>query len=254
MKYFRVEGKRIIEFPAPYAFDVSNIHFSNYRINDPILKLEDRIFNLCVHYQSLAIVKFESYHELITGKYDKYGSIPYVVMKDSIKSTNLLNRLPQLLTCVFDKKGLEFKEIVYRPTLLSGNLRANYMIIGEAPGVGSGYQESVDRVLVYGPSSMLLRNSIDSDILSKCCFTNIMKYSMTKNCPVTLDIAKTHLAYLQNEIDIIKPKKLFSLGNNSWLLLTQLGIETTKIIHPTYFTRKGLKSTSYYNETLRKYI
>lgn len=143
--------------------------------------------------------------------------------------------------------------LVRRPHNPSGNLKAEYMVIGDAPGVGSGAVfNRVERMFTRGPSSHLLRKALISvDIYYSTWFTNLVRNSTERNRPTLSSEVGEYKPYLSKEIEIINPKVIFLLGNHVTAMFDihyaqeRLKRKVITIYHPSYVARMNWKSTEY---------
>lgn len=147
--------------------------------------------------------------------------------------------------------------LVYRPTLPTGNMHAEYMVVGDAPGVGSGVlTDRFDRVLVYGPSSHTLRKAlIDVGIYEKCWMTNLLKLSTPFNRPSSLEEVEDQWPLLERELNLVYPHAVIALGWHVSTMLSEMGIVSRKIFHPSYVARsKSQFSHNEYTDQIRRAI
>ncbi|MFW6285649.1 MAG: uracil-DNA glycosylase [Nanoarchaeota archaeon] len=108
-----------------------------------------------------------------------------------------------------------------------GNIDAKIMLIGEAPGV----QEDLQGIPFCGRSGKELNkllNHINLNI-DDVYITNILKYRPQKNQNPTIEQIKNHTPYLIEQIKIIKPKIIVTLGNYSTKFVLS-GFEIEKMI------------------------
>lgn len=157
---------------------------------------------------------------------------------------------------------IKCSNVVFRRTLPTGNINAEYMIIGDAPGVGNGAKKTLDRALVYGPSSHILRKAlIKNKIIHKCWFTNLLKCAKPNNDKSTINNVISCRNYLLNEISIVKPKVIILLGNHVRQQFEHMypkvfifnEIKIVKINHPSYIVRSN-KTLDMYIEQIKEVI
>ena len=191
----------------------------------------------------------------------KIKSIDY--KKDKVMKYLLLTSLPFSLdnTEMFDIDLWSCRDctkckndVVYRRTMPTGNINAEYMVIGDAPGMGDGPKDTIDRALVYGPSSKILRLALyELGIYHKCWFTNLLKCSKLNNIASQLENVIACRDNLVNEITIIEPKTIILLGNHVESMFKSLylkvvdcnDIKIEKIYHPSYYVRMGKTISDY---------
>jgi DNA polymerase len=94
-----------------------------------------------------------------------------------------------------------------------GNPDAKIMFIGEAPGAN----EDKQGLPFVGAAGKRLNSFLESInlTLDDCYIANILKYRPPDNRPPKPDEMERHVPYLIQQIHIIKPKVLVTLGNFS---------------------------------------
>lgn len=191
--------------------------------------VEDKI---AVNYEFNIFRKFNS----DVSRYLLLTSLPFSFVDVSINLEDLWN-----LDC------RECKTVIYRKTMPTGNLKPEFFIVGDAPGVGNGeLSDRFDRVWVYGQSSHLLRKALFKiGIYFNCWFTNLLKCSTPKNRPSTDREVRACSLQLEREISLLQPKKIFLLGGNVQSMFHDFGIPTINVYHPTYFVRRGIGYREY---------
>lgn len=100
-----------------------------------------------------------------------------------------------------------------------GNPRAKILFVGDTP---TATQESAKSLFV-GRAGEMLTNMIEKVLLiprDEVYITNILKCHIPNNQPPTPTQAHTCLAYLQKEIEIIKPSLVVALGESAYRYLT----------------------------------
>lgn len=142
------------------------------------------------------------------------------------------------------------KNVVYRRSMPTGNMKPRYFVVGDAPGVGSGEFEDkayFDRMWVYGPSSKMLRSALrKAGIYEQCWFTNQIRCSTPGNRPTTEEERKNCLPNLQKEIDLMRPKAIFLLGNAA--RKTRLNPKKARVFgvnHPSYMLYRHMTAGEY---------
>ena len=170
-------------------------------------------------------------------------SLPFIPEKREVPSLDDLWQIPE---------EVDYPTLIYRPTMPTGNLSPSYFVVGDAPGVGGGrlVGGSFDRVFVYGRSSHLLRKAlIKTGIYYKCWFTNLLKLATPKNRPSGLDEVMSFQWLLEQELEILKPRKIILLGahvNEMWLkTFGNLKYDIIKVRHPASYVRGGMGAEEY---------
>lgn len=94
-----------------------------------------------------------------------------------------------------------------------GNLQAQIMVIGEAPGA----EEAKQRIPFVGRSGQLFNRTLEEFGLARSdlYISNIVKVRPPGNRDPQLDEIKAYLPFLLEEIDLIKPKLFVTLGRFS---------------------------------------
>ena len=119
-----------------------------------------------------------------------------------------------------------------------GNIRAKYMVIGQNPGGKGQGSEQYIQTWSNGKSNDFFINILkDAGILLDCWFTNVVLCSTSDN-KINDEIVQM-CDHLINEIDIIKPQKIFTLGNQASKYVKKIvkDIEIIEVPHPTYVKR-----------------
>jgi len=110
-----------------------------------------------------------------------------------------------------------------------GNPDADLLIIGEAPGKNEDLQ-GLPFVGAAGKNLNKLLNTINLN-LSDIYIANILKYRPPKNRDPTPAEIKNHTPYLIDQIKIIKPKVIATLGNFATkFVLSEFKVENMKKI------------------------
>lgn len=184
--------------------------------------------------------------------YLKLTSLPFA-LKDF--DNNKLERLwKPLLNCFKCNKSTS---LLYQNSLPTGNINAKIFVIGDCPGVGNDKIMKDERMFVFGPSSHLLRNMlIEVELYKLSWFTNLVGCPKFKNKNTEDYEIKNCFNNLRNQINIIKPKVLISLGNHVDKKFRKLNlvkffkdnynIDYINIHHPAYYARKS--------NSLEKYV
>ncbi|MDR0915448.1 MAG: uracil-DNA glycosylase [Endomicrobium sp.] len=207
----------------------------------------------------LKLIKTNLEDNIEWGEYDLYND--YVV-KDK---EQLLNELKcQVNMCHNCQLGNKRINVVFG----IGNVNASLMLIGEAPG----YEEDHKGEPFIGKAGQLLTKIINSINYNRqeVYITNIVKCHPKKNivncnkrdnnrAPTLYEI-KNCVKYLNQQIDIIKPKVIVTLGSSATkgLLNTDINISVVRgsimkykdiIVIPTYHPAALLR-----NNNLKKYV
>jgi DNA polymerase len=135
----------------------------------------------------------------------------------------------------------------------TGNLKPKVFVIGEAPGVGDGQKKGFDRVFVYGRTSHFLRMVLlKSKLYYKTWFTNLLKCSLENNRRATKNEFDECLKNLINELTILKPDIIITLGANvkDFFLrrVSKLISSKQRVIslrHPSYFLYQPNRKNEY---------
>ncbi len=137
--------------------------------------------------------------------------------------------------------------VVFRHTVVTGNLSPDLMVIGDAPGIGDGeLVDHFDRVFTYGLSSRLLRRAlIKTGDYWNACFSNILKCSTPGNRPSTQDEVDNCHPFITNELRLLKPKRILVLGAHAKGMLDNIDAPVSYAKHPSYFIRSGLDFRQY---------
>jgi DNA polymerase len=146
-----------------------------------------------------------------------------------------------------------------------GNQNAKLMFIGEGPGAT---EDETGRPFV-GRAGQLLTNMIEKGLeipRSEVYIANIVKCRPPNNRVPTPQEAKSCIAYLFKQIEIVNPKILVALGATSYRYLTGDNTPITKIrgevikfqnriliptFHPSYLLRNPSKKKEVYEDLLK---
>lgn len=180
-------------------------------------------------------------------------------LSGSIKHYLLLSSIPFSvgtsvnISSLWPTNCFKCKTVVFRRTMPTGNVKPKYVIIGDAPGVGDGAKDTIDRVLVYGRSSHLLRKALGIlGIYWDCWFTNLLKCALENNRPSTKKEVANCFPYLKNEIDTLKPKFIIALGHHVDSMLRQFGYTGIRIYHPSYYVRSNKSYKEYASHIMKQ--
>lgn len=184
--------------------------------------------------------------------YLQLTSLPYTLKNSD--SEKLKKVWEPLLNCFKCEKDAS---ILYQNSLPTGNIDAKIFVVGDCPGVGNDMIMKDERMFVFGPSSHLLRNMLSEiDIYKLSWFTNLVGCPKFDNKNTEDYEIKNCFSNLKNQVSIIKPKVLISLGNHVDKKFRELnlvkffednyGINYVNVHHPAYYVRKG--------NNLKKYV
>ncbi|HTJ49421.1 MAG TPA: uracil-DNA glycosylase family protein [Cyclobacteriaceae bacterium] len=219
-----------------------SVKWTNQRM---LTKKEDEI----VKEKKYLLFSQASFESNEVKRYLALGSIPYIV--DAQPSFSLEEIWPTEWPMQKEIDGL-----VRRPTVPTGNLKPDFFLIGDAPGVGDGALYSrFDRVFVYGQSSHILRKALLANgLYYQCFFTNLLKLSTPNNRPSLSSEVELHKQYLMKEIDLMKPKGIIILGKHVQEMFkahyftadnAPHDIEVRLAYHPSYMNKTGKTPQEY---------
>jgi uracil-DNA glycosylase family 4 len=183
----------------------------------------------------------------ISLSYYKHNYLPYFDRKNDINEA--FDRIKNLW-----RDDCEYKKtcsVFWGPTRSSGNIFPKYMIVGLNPGIGD-YLKTGDWgtfLSGYGPSTVTLRDALHSlGILDQCWLTNLVRCATDKNSsPSISDAIRCFDNWLSEEIKILKPEVIFTLGKDATSLASNCMLYTIGIKHPAFYVRQGLRE-EYYKE------
>lgn len=126
---------------------------------------------------------------------------------------NNYNKLEKLKIKISNELICPLKETAKNLVFGKGNPDAQIMFIGEAPGE----QEDIQGAPFVGAAGRELDRLLKSIGLSieKVYIANILKYRPPNNRPPKKDEIERHTPYLIEQIKIIQPKIIITLGNYS---------------------------------------
>jgi len=216
----------------------------------------DRLVNQCIQYGWVAqdaLIKFENniaWNKTAFIEIDKpdaylgvfkYTSLPWVQSNHVNSARTKLSTLWRSDTC----RKCPF--MVYRHTEGVGNLNPEVMVVGEAPGVGNGEIERFDRVLVYGPTSHLIRDVLYSmKLIQNCWFTNLMKCSFPNNRAGKSKEFNECYGYLAEEFELLNPKLIIALGVSVGSFLSNfkdIKCPVIPVMHPSFYLAQNRRPT-----------
>jgi uracil-DNA glycosylase family 4 len=120
-----------------------------------------------------------------------------------------------------------------------GNVRAKYMIVGQNPaGKGRNTNKYVTMWFNGARAEFLLDVLKKAGIYMDCWFTNIVECSTTDN-KITNEQVSYCLNNFKMQVNIIKPQKIFTLGQEAtkYVQANCKDIEVIEVEHPTYMKR-----------------
>lgn len=152
------------------------------------------------------------------------------------------------------------------PVLGDGDLNANIVFVGEAPG----YWEDIEGKPFVGSAGKLLEEAIRKAGLSResVYITNIVKCRPPENRDPRPEEIKACGPYLDEQLDLIKPKIIVTLGRHSTayilskagIAFRSMGVVQGKIFEVKFWESKTYIIPSYhpaaalYNMRLKGYI
>ncbi len=157
----------------------------------------------------------------------KYSNISITPQKESvdikgIKDISILKN--EALSCTLCDLSKNRKQVVFG----DGNPNADIMFISDNINFA---QENTNN-LFSGRSGELLSNMIEKVLLiskSKIYFTNLVKCRPDNNTKITTTEAHTCLFYLKQEIELVKPKIVVTLGIDAYNYLTEGNVKLEDI-------------------------
>lgn len=211
------------------------------------LRQEEHAFidNACVFVQSTYTDDFKRYLAL--------GSIPHIVDMDldlaeqeGREKLQILWKQSGMFELLYDRSPL----FAGRPTLPIGNLRASFLIIGDAPGQGKlvPIHNEFDRTLAYGPSSHMLRKALLSNgLYYDCWFTNLCKLSIRENAPSNAEQRALHKSILDQELALLVPERIITLGTHVHEAFIAMydARYVFKVPHPAWAHRTNMTPQAY---------
>lgn len=138
----------------------------------------------------------------------------------------------------------------------SRNLSKKYMFVGlnpsyrRFPGI---YQAFGGEVKSAGSGDIFVGWLKELDVLKDSYITNIQKCSTETNTVNTHEI-DICFPFLQEEIELVKPKIIISLGNKVHEYLTSYGINTAKIPHPSFIISYNGMTPDKYKQIIQKVL
>ncbi|MGV8141941.1 MAG: uracil-DNA glycosylase family protein [Candidatus Woesearchaeota archaeon] len=140
-----------------------------------------------------------------------------------------IEELEKVKSKILDELKCPLKDAAKNLVFGKGNPDASIMFIGEAPGAQED-EQGIPFVGAAGKELDKLLRSI-SLTLDDAYIANILKYRPPENRDPTIDEIYRHTPYLIEQIKIIKPKIICTLGNYSTkFVLAQFNIPNMKNI------------------------
>jgi len=136
-----------------------------------------------------------------------------------------------------------------------GNILADYMIVGLNPSHYSLNMSRNSTVFHHGYyCNMFKQTLINAGIYLNSWFTNCFMYPIKGN-KVKKSHTNMHQHLLDIQIQLIKPKYIFALGNKSYdyLISTYPNQNVIKEEHPTYVYRFNLKNKEYLDNYIKSF-
>jgi DNA polymerase len=192
---------------------LSNLpHFYlNREIQDPIRIFED---SLATSGEAYFLLDRSDLSVEAVRRYLILTSLPFMFREDQTSRTDTVEESLSKLWDPGLKKCKQCPTVVRRLTMPTGNLNPKIMVVAEAPGVGDGKKAGFDRVLVYGPTSYLLRQSmVDAGIYFDSWFTNLLKCALPGNRGGFLEEYENCAPKLAKEFNILKPERVILFGS-----------------------------------------
>lgn len=153
-------------------------------------------------------------------KYLCLTSLPYLFLERSL-SDEMRAVWEQRLRRVWPLSwsgGTSVSGIQYRAVMPTGNLMPKYMFVFETPVILPKYRDKFDRMLTRGTFAQRFRKALYSlGILDECWFTSIIKTAVVNRWHreiTDLDV-KQQGHWLRNEINILQPEVVISVGTNA---------------------------------------
>jgi uracil-DNA glycosylase family 4 len=207
--------------------DVNKYTNFSWDLQPDLLKYEDDLISK--DYACIEMSKYKFSDKKILN-FLTLTSLPFYTREDGVD--------PSVLSLLWGfTKCSKCDTTIKRYTGITGNLKPKFVFIGEAPGVGDGEKAIMDRTLVYGPTSHLVRHALlDLGLIQYSAFTNLLKCSLPNNRPGYASEYSNCLYYLKNEINALNPKVAILFGSRvNTYLSRHLTIPYIKINHPTYY-------------------
>ncbi|MBI04959.1 MAG: uracil-DNA glycosylase [Pelagibacteraceae bacterium] len=136
-------------------------------------------------------------------------------LRDTIVQNNDLNKINNVenLKKELDSLNHPLKKNTNKTVIFDGNLSADLMIIGEAPG----REEDLKGLPFMGMAGQLLNKMLSAINLKReeVYITNVVPWRPPNNRTPTNEEILEFLPYLQKQIEIIKPKLIFLLGGTA---------------------------------------
>ena len=182
---------------------------------------------------------------ILENRFQVTTSKPLKIIKQITKKSSQIQSLKnQVQKCTLCSLSQTRKNTVFG----EGNIHASVMIIGEAPG----YQEDQDALPFVGKSGKLLDKMLQSIHISRneVFIANLIKCRPPNNRKPSKNEIELCSSFLINQIKLIQPKIIFSLGNSASQFLLKSNIGITKLRGKTYPLEKSIVLPSFHPSAL----
>jgi len=188
---------------------------------------------------------FQTVQDLFND-YMNEQALPYIEVDTTNSKTpddvkrilNAYNKIDKIWNAI---RNAKCTGAILTPALPRGNVEADIMIIGQNPG-GKGKQNikySTTWCEKGGLSDFILNITKENNIHRKSWYTNLVPFPTPDNKITDLQIEETY-DIIKLQIDLIKPKKIITLGNiASEVISKNFGHEhnIVELPHPAYVKR-----------------
>ncbi|MFW6008501.1 MAG: uracil-DNA glycosylase family protein, partial [archaeon] len=172
------------------------------------------------------------------------------VTEDMLKLNTIWNSYRICTTCNQHNCNVTFPIALPR-----GNIRAKYMVVGQNPaGRGKSNHKYITMFNDSSGSGIIIDVLKKAGIYLDCWFTNIVQCSTSDNKINNYQVEECKLI-LSLEIEHIKPKKIFALGNETYKYMKQhfSELNIVKVKHPAYVKRFYSKKPDKIEEYINKF-
>ncbi len=197
-----------------------------------MIKIADDIKNILKFYKAIGIeaipIKLNPFNRY-------YNTKIFLQHKSKIEKEAALNEIrKEIADCKKCRLSIERTNIVFG----EGNLEAEIMFIGEAPG----REEDIQGVPFVGEAGTLLARLIEKMGFKRedVYITNIVKCRPPLNRDPELDEIQKCRAIVENQIEIIKPRVIIALGRISAATLIGNPKISIKAIRGKFFNYRGI--------------
>ena len=157
---------------------------------------------------------------------DKHIQTKSTENKD-LKSLNEITELSDLVPLIINHKS-DLQKTAKNLVLFDGDTKSKLMIVGEAPG----QEEDEQGVPFVGSVGQLLNKMLSAIKLERneIYITNTIPWKLPQNRTPTDQEILEFLPFLQRQIEIVKPKFIYLLGNTAAkaILSTPLSLDTLR--------------------------